>query len=119
MLGHSRQICVYAAPHPVDMRKSYDGLFAIARDVLGHNPLNGHVFLFVSKGRKRAKVLLWDGTGLCIYQKRLEKGRFIAPWDRPRDAHGITMTQSELQLFLEGSTHVRHVLSPKTFQCDA
>jgi transposase len=112
MLGHNRNIRIYAAHKPVDMRKSYDGLFAIARDVLGQNPFHGHLFLFVAKSRKRAKILHWDGTGLCIYQKRLEKGRFIAPWERPSDISGITMTPAELQLFLDGSKHVRHVLSP-------
>jgi transposase len=93
------------------MRKGFDGLFAIARDVIGQDPLLGQLFLFVAKNRKRAKVLLWDGTGLCIYQKRLERGRFVAPWER--DA--LTMTTSELALFLEGSKAVRHALSPVEF----
>ena len=65
--------------------------------------------------RKRAKVLLWDGTGLCIYAKRLEGGRFACLW-READAHVVRLTMSELQLFLEGSTLVGRVaLSPPPF----
>ena len=74
----------------------------------------GHLFLFVARNRKRAKVLLWDGTGLCIFMKRLERGTFIAPWERPGDA-ALTMTPSELQLFIEGSAKVRVPLSPTPF----
>jgi transposase len=44
--------------------------------------LSGDLFLFVSKNRRRARVLYWDGTGLCVFAKRLEKGRFAAPWER-------------------------------------
>jgi transposase len=82
---------------------------------LGHDPLSGDCFLFVNATRKRAKVLLWDGTGLCIYAKRLERGRFACLW---RDAATgvVRLTMSELQLFLEGSTLVgRLALSPAPF----
>lgn len=114
MLGSTRNLTVFAAPGPCDMRKGYDGLFALARDAIRQEPLSGHLFLFVAKNRKRAKVLFWDGTGLCIYQKRLEHGRFVAPWER-RDEPSLTMTTSELALFLEGSKAVRARLSPAPF----
>jgi transposase len=84
------------------MRKSYDTLAHLVVADLGKDPLSGDVFLFVNASRTRAKCLLWDGTGLCIYQKRLERGRFAAPWQRSADGI-ITMTASELGLFLEGS----------------
>lgn len=113
MLGSTRNIVVYASPTPTDMRKGYDGLFALARDTIQEDPLSGHLFLFVAKNRKRAKVLLWDGTGLCIYQKRLERGRFVAPWQRVSGT--LSMTTSELALFLEGSKAVRDRLSPAAF----
>ena len=94
------------------MRKGYDGLFALARDAIGQDPLSGHLFLFVSRNRKRAKVLFWDGTGLCIYMKRLEQGRFVAVWER----ESMTLTVSELALFLEGSTALKSTsLSPSCF----
>lgn len=112
MLGSTRTLKVFAAPEPVDQRKGYDGLFALARDVLQQDPLSGHLFLFVARNRKRAKVLYWDGTGLCIFMKRLEKHRFVAPWERPG---GLTMTESELRLFLEGASAVRFSLSPDEF----
>jgi transposase len=70
------------------------------------------VFLFVSRDRVRAKVLQWDGTGLCVYAKRLEKGRFARVWSEDGDTP-ITLTISELELFLDGSTLVGRVaLSP-------
>jgi transposase len=69
----------------------------------------------VNATRKRAKVLLWDGTGLCIYAKRLEQGRFACLW-REAAARVVRLTMSELQLFLEGSTLVGRVaLSPAPF----
>ena len=82
---------------------------------LGQDPLSGDCYLFVSRTRKRAKVLLWDGTGLCIYAKRLERGRFACLW-RDAEARVVRLTMSELQLFLEGSTLVGRVtLSPAPF----
>jgi transposase len=71
--------------------------------------------LFVNATRKRVKALVWDGTGLCIYAKRLEQGRFACLWpDAP--AREVRLTMSELQLFLEGSALVGRVpLSPAPF----
>lgn len=60
------------------------------------------MFLFVNRSCTRAKVLWWDGTGLCILQKRLERGRFAAPWKRTEDGV-IRITENELNLFIEGS----------------
>lgn len=103
---------VYAYTAPVDMRKGFDGLSSLARDGLGREPTSGDMFLFVSRNRIRAKVLVWDGTGLCLYAKRLEEGRFAALWCG-RGNTEIELTQSELQLFLEGSQEVgKRSLSP-------
>ena len=114
MIGSTRNVSVYACPHPTDMRKSYDALFGMVRTVLGQDPLSGHMFLFVAKNRRSAKVLLYDGTGLCIYAKRLQRGVFVAPWERSSDGV-VQMTQSELALFLEGSQAVRKDLSPRMY----
>jgi transposase len=104
---------VFAHAGPVDMRKGFDGLFALVQEGLGRNPLSGDMFLFVSRNRIRAKVLLWDGTGLCVYAKRLEKGRFACLWEREEDGV-VELSASELQLFLEGCEIVgRQPLSPK------
>lgn len=101
MLSHGRNVSVLAYREPVDMRKSFDGLAAIVREILGADPMSGELFLFVSRNRRRAKVLLWDGTGLCVYAKRLEQGRFTAPWNCGEDGT-LRLTVSELQLLLEG-----------------
>jgi transposase len=115
LIGSTRQVRVFACSHPVDMRKGYDGLSAIVTADLGRDVLSGDLFLFVNRTRKRAKVLLWDGTGLCIYAKRLEQGRFASLW-RECGRSALTLTLSELHLFLEGSALVgRVVLSPPVF----
>lgn len=80
ILGTSRSVRVYAYPEPVDLRNGYDGLFGLVKQGLGRDPLSGDLFLFVNARRKGCKVLVWDGTGLCIFQKRLERSRFAALW---------------------------------------
>ncbi|MHC5035026.1 MAG: IS66 family insertion sequence element accessory protein TnpB [Planctomycetota bacterium] len=119
MIGSTRQLRVFAYTAPTDMRKGHDGLSALVTTCLGHDPLSGDLYLFVARNRKRAKVLLWDGTGLCLYAKRLEQGCFAALWDRSRsaeDGEAVSLTMSELTLFLEGSHLVgKQALSPPPF----
>jgi transposase len=94
------------------MRKSFDALSALVTYGLDRDPLSGDLFLFVSRNRRRAKVLLWDGTGLCVYAKRLEQGAFTALWALPGD-QPARLTMSELQLLLEGTDLIgRWPLSP-------
>ncbi|HSF22284.1 MAG TPA: IS66 family insertion sequence element accessory protein TnpB [Burkholderiales bacterium] len=108
-------MAVWAYGAPADLRKGFDGLSGLVAEGLGRDPLSGDCYLFVNATRKRAKVLLWDGTGLCIYAKRLERGRFACLW-RDAAARVVRLTMSELQLFLEGSALVgRVVLSPAPF----
>lgn len=107
MITTTRQIRVWACAEPVNMRKSFDGLLAMARHRMGRDPLAGDMYLFVARDRKQARVLYWDGTGLVIIAKRLEKGRFNAPWQGDR-AKPWCLTQNELSLFLEGSRLVGH-----------
>ena len=102
MIGATRQVRVFAYAAITDMRKSYEGLNAIVRNDLRQDILRGDLYLFVNRRRNRAKVLHFDGTGLCIYMKRLESGRFAAPWKRTDDK-SLRLSTSELQLFLEGS----------------
>ena len=61
------------------MRKGFEGLYGLARDRLGCDPLSGHVFLFANAERNRLKLLFWDGSGLWVCAKRLERGRFTWP----------------------------------------
>jgi len=115
MIGSTRRVAVHAFTAPVDMRKSFDALSALVTQQMGGDLLSGDVFLFVARNRKRAKALLWDGTGLCLYAKRLEKGCFAALWGTG-DGAPVRLTMSELALFLEGSELAGKVpLSPAPF----
>jgi transposase len=106
---------VFVHREAVDMRKQFDALGVLVASSLERELLSGDVFLFVGKTRKRAKALYWDGTGVCLFAKRLEKGRFAAPWERPGSAP-IEWTMSELSLFFEGSELVgRMRLSPEPY----
>jgi transposase len=105
-------VAVYAYTRPTDMRKGFDGLCALVTQRLQRNPLDGDVFLFVSRDRVRARALHWDGTGLTIYAKRLERGRFAQVWREDYD-EPITLTISELDLFFDGSAMIgRTSLTP-------
>ncbi len=110
MIGPSRRTRVFAYGASCDMRKSFNTLSGVVAS-MGHEVAAGDVFLFVSKNRKRAKVLWYDTTGLLLLAKRLDVGKFAAIWET--DDGEIELTMSELQLFLEGCKHVgRMQLSP-------
>jgi transposase len=112
VLGLSRRVRVFAYGAPVDMRKSFNTLSALVME-LGHDVVAGDAFVFVGRKRRRAKVLWFDGTGLCLLQKRLEKGRFAKVWEQTE------LTVSELILLLEGSEAVGRVrLSPPAFSLE-
>jgi transposase len=102
VIGAERRVRVFARAAPTDMRKSFDTLSALVSIELGRDPLEGDMFLFVGARLRSAKVLFWDGTGLCVFHKRLSQGRFAAPWKRSAEG-AITMSRSELDLFIEGS----------------
>jgi transposase len=116
MIGSTRALRVHCYGQPCDMRRGFDSLFGLVRSELGRDPLSGDMFVFVSRNRQRAKVLLWDGTGLCLYAKRLESGRFARIWSEA-GGEAVELTMSELSLFLEGSEMVGKVrLSPQKFE---
>ena len=83
MLTLSGSLRVFLALEPCDMRKSFDSLHALVIGQLGEDPRSGAVFVFSNKTRNRIKLLHWDGTGLWIHAKRLEKGTFS--WPKPSD----------------------------------
>jgi len=113
VIGSTRAVAVFAYAAPVDMRKSYEGLSALVRNELRRDIMAGELYLFTNGRRTRAKVLMFDGTGLCIYMKRLDKGCFARLWRRDQEGEALSMTMSELSLFLEGSQLVgRRALSP-------
>jgi transposase len=113
VIGLPRGVSVYAFDEPCDMRKSFDTLAALVLEKMSHDVLTGDLFLFISRDRRRAKVLYFDGTGMCLFAKRLEKGQFSAVWKRAKSKRGFEMTLTELALFVEGSESLgREPLSP-------
>jgi transposase len=91
---------VFVATKPADMRRGFDGLFALVRDFLGEDPLSGHLFVFRNRAGDRLKILWWDRDGLAIWYKRLEEGTFRFP--SVADAVRLEMTWTDLQLVLQG-----------------
>lgn len=79
MLSCTPATRVFLATAAVDLRASFNRLFALTQSVLQQDPLSGHWFVFTNKGRNRVKILFWDGSGLWVCAKRLEKGRFSWP----------------------------------------
>jgi transposase len=102
MIAPSAHMRIFAYPAPCDLRRGFNGLVGIVERQLCRDPLAGDVFLFTNRLRTRAKVLYFDGSGLCILHKRLLMGRFAKLWDERSESGGLVLTPSELLLFLEG-----------------
>jgi transposase len=100
MFGLGPATKIYLGAEPVDMRKGFEGLFGLVRDQLGQDPLSGHLFLFTNRPRTRLKALVWDGSGLWVCAKRLERGCFH--WPQKTDAHSISMRAEELAMLVNG-----------------
>lgn len=116
MIGLTRAVRVFAYGAPVDMRRGFNGLAAMVEQEMGHDLLRGDVYVFVGRSCRRAKALYFDGTGLCLLAKRLEKGRFARPWSRGGGAV-MSLTLSELALFLEGGELLeKKALAPSAFE---
>jgi transposase len=101
MFGLGPATRIYVGIDAIDMRKGFDGLYGLVRDQLGLDPTSGHLFLFSNKPRTRVKVLLWDGSGLWVCAKRLEKGRFRWPTVE-EETRCVTMRVEELAMLLNG-----------------
>lgn len=93
------QVRVHLYGEPADMRKSYNGLCALTRQVMKLDPLSGHLFAFVSRRGTQMKVLYFDRSGFCVWGKRLEAGRFVSDW---REVRTLEMDWTELKLLIEG-----------------
>ncbi len=101
MFGIGPATRIYLAAGATDMRKGFEGLYGLVRDRLACDPLSGHVFLFCNTQRNRMKLLFWDGTGLWVCAKRLEKGRFRWP-QAEGEGCKIVLSHEELMLLLGG-----------------
>ncbi|MBM3436441.1 MAG: IS66 family insertion sequence element accessory protein TnpB [Bacteroidetes bacterium] len=86
-----------------DMRKSFDGLAGVVQNTLGNNPLNGDVFIFISRRRDKIKLLHWQGISFTLYYKRLEEGTFEVPTYDPQ-AGSITLSGAQLVMLVDGLT---------------
>ena len=93
------QIRIHLYGQPVDMRKSFDGLYALTCQQLGKDPLSGELFAFINRRATQIRVLYFDRTGLCLWSKRLETGTFISDWSAVRTCE---MDWTSLKLLLEG-----------------
>ena len=100
MFGVGVATKIYVAPGATDMRKGFAGLHGIVRDQLGCDPMSGHLFLFANARRTRLKVLVWDGSGLWVCAKQLQKGRFR--WPETAGEGSVAMSHEELTLLLNG-----------------
>lgn len=92
---------VWLAAEPADMRRGFDRLAEMARQVTGEDPLSGHLFLFRSRRGDRLKILVWDGDGYVLWYKRLETGVFRLP-PAPPGRRALEMRASELAMLLDG-----------------
>ena len=100
MIG--RNVAIYVAVTPIDMRKSFDGLATAAREALRKDPESGALFVFANKRGHRVKILWWDRTGYCLLQKRLEWGAFRLPRALDTNATSVAIDVAELSKILEG-----------------
>ena len=93
------QVRVFVYGEPVSMRLSFDGLYALTRHTMGQDPLSGNLFTFINRRATQLKVLYFDRTGLCVWSKRLERGRLLSNWNAMSTRE---MDWTGLKLLLEG-----------------
>ena len=99
MLGPPPGTHIWIVAGVTDLRKGFDGLAALVQTALSGNPFCGHLFVFRGRRGDRLKVLWYDGDGMCLFAKRLERGRFI--WPRAHNGK-ISLTPAQLSMLLEG-----------------
>ena len=99
MIAIPAGVRIYLAMGPTDMRKGFDGLAALVQTALAENPFCGHVFVFRGRRGDILKVLWFDGQGLMLLAKRLERGRFIWP---QASSGSVSLTPAQLSMLLEG-----------------
>jgi transposase len=99
MIGLPSGTRIWLAAGRTDMRRGFDGLAALAQSALEQEPFSGHVFVFRGRRGDIIKLLWWDGQGMCLFAKRLEKGRFIWP---QAESRSVSLTPAQLSMLLEG-----------------
>lgn len=99
MIGLSSGTRVWLVAGVTDMRKGFNGLAALVQTAIEDNPFSGHLFVFRGRRGDLIKVLWWDGDGMCLYAKRLERGKFV--WPRAENGK-VSLTPAQLSMLLEG-----------------
>ena len=99
MIGPSGNVRVMVATRPVDFRKGAEGLAALVREAMQANPFDGAIYVFRAKRADRIKLVYWDGTGVCLFAKRLEERAFR--WPKIEDGV-IRLSAAEFSALLEG-----------------
>ncbi len=102
MLSLPPSVRLLVATQPVDGRKGIDSLMVIVRDVFGHDPLTGHLFVFFSKRCDRVRIVYWDRNGFAMWMKRLERGRFRPSFSEDGRLAVSPIEAAELGLVIEG-----------------
>jgi transposase len=102
MLLLPRAVKVYVATKPVRLNRSFDGLSNVVREVLGRDPLSGHVFVFINRRRTMVKLLIWTRGGFTIVHKRLEQGTFARLFTATEERTHVELDVHELSMLLEG-----------------
>lgn len=102
MLSLPPSVRLYVATQPVDGRKGVDSLMVIVRDVFGHDPFEGHLFVFFSKRCDRVRIVYWDRDGFASWTKRLEKGRFKPAFSADGKLSADAIEAAELGLIIQG-----------------
>lgn len=102
MLSFTGALKVYAALEPQDLRKSFNGLCVLVEQHLQCDPYQGALYLFINRQRDRIKILFWDGTGLWVAAKRLEKGRFSWPKPSEKGQRRFNLTPEALSMLTDG-----------------
>lgn len=102
MLLLPRAVKVYVATQPVRLNRSFDGLSNVVREILGRDPLSGHVFVFINRRRTMVKLLVWTRGGFTIVQKRLERGTFARVFGEAETRTHVEIDVHELSMLLEG-----------------
>lgn len=91
---------VYLCREAVDFRKGINGLAALVQEALGHDPFSERLFVFCNRRRDRVKILYWERSGFCLWQKRLERARFH--WPRASTEAVLTLNAQQLNWLLDG-----------------
>jgi transposase len=102
MLTLPHTVRIYIAAEPVDLRKGFDALAAATREIVGADPLSGHLFVFINRRANRMKILVWQPSGYLLLYKRLERGRFTLPRHPSVGVRHVEIESSELMLLLDG-----------------